>query len=96
MATTARATLSANNDVCGPIVIGPRRTGVFRIEVTGTITVTVQTRVGTTWFAVKKADESTDAAYTADSAGEILAPGEYRLIASGVAAGSAACRLSQS
>lgn len=96
MATTAKATLSANDNVCGPIVIGPRRTGVFRIEVTGTITVAVQTRVGSTWFSVKKGDETTDATYAVDAAGQITAPGEYRLIASGVSGGSAVCRISQS
>lgn len=96
MATTSKATLSANDDVCGPIVIGARRQGVFQIDVTGTITVTLQMKgPSTNWITCKKSDETTDAAYTADAVGQILAPGEYRLLASAVSGGSAVCLLHQ-
>lgn len=96
MATNAKATLSANSDVCGPILIGSRRQGTFRINISGTITVALQSRMeGTNWLTVKKADDSTDASYTADAVGQITAPGEYRLLASGVSGGTAICRLNQ-
>lgn len=97
MAISAKATLSANDDVCGPVVISHRRTGIFQIDVTGTITVTLQVRgPGGNWITCKKADESTDAAYTADYVGQILAQGEYQLVASGVSGGSAVCLLQRS
>ena len=96
MATTSKATLDANSEVCGPIVINPRRQGIFQIDVTGTITVTLQMMgPGGNWITCKKSDETTDAAYTADAVGQITAPGEYQLVASGVSGGSAICLLHQ-
>jgi hypothetical protein len=83
------ATLDADDEICGPLFVDAERMGLFTIDVTGTITVTLQASadLGATYIAVP------DAAYTADTVQTIDSPGVYRLIASGVSGGSAICTM---
>lgn len=84
-------TLDANdetNPVSGEIIVGKTQTAAYDVVVTGTITVTLQRKInGTNWVAV-------EAGYTSSVTKHIVAPGAYRLIASGVSGGSAITSLS--
>lgn len=96
MASQASATLDANDEVCGPIIVAPKHKGRFAIEITGTITVTLKAKMGGTGFiTLKQPDGSTDAAYTASVIGVLEAGAEYQLVASGVSGGSAVCFIGQ-
>ena len=79
-------TLDANdetNPATGTFVVPRGQTASSSVDITGTITVTLQRRIGGTgWLAV-------ETGYTADTTKQIEAPGEYRLIASGTSGGSA-------
>lgn len=89
------ATLDANDETCGPLKLQDGERGDVEINVTGTITVTLQRKLngGSSFFTVKLPDGTTDAAFTADSSFVIEGAGQYQLIASGVSGGSAVCRL---
>lgn len=91
----ATATLDANSETCGPLKVQMGEQADFEIVITGTITVALQRKApgSSTFFTIKKSDETTDATYTASYAGQIMAPGVYQLLASGVSGGSAVCRL---
>lgn len=83
----ATATLDANDEVLGPVTNG--RNGIsYQVDITGTITVTLQASLeGGAWM-------SAATALTADGIGTHNIPGAaYRLIASGVTGGSAICAL---
>jgi hypothetical protein len=83
----ATATLDANDEVLGPVTNG--QNGVsYQVDVTGTITVTLQASLeGGAWMLATTA-------FTADAIGTHNIPGAaYRLIASGVTGGSAVCAL---
>lgn len=83
----ATATLDANDEVLGPVTNG--RNGVsYQVDVTGTITVTLQASLeGGAYFTI-------GSGLTADTIGTHNIPGAaYRLIASGVTGGSAVCAL---
>jgi hypothetical protein len=74
---------SETNPETGTFVCLPGQTASYFIDITGTITVTLQRRIGSSgWIAV-------EAGYTADTTKQIIAPGEYRLIASATSGGSA-------
>lgn len=79
-------TLDANdetNPASGTFVCLPGQTASYFIDITGTITVTLQRRIGSSaWIAV-------ETGYTTDTTKQIISPGEYRLLASGVSGGSA-------
>lgn len=79
-------TLDADNEtnpVTGSFVVPRGQTASYAVDITGTITVTLQRRIGTSgWIAV-------ETGYTSDTTKQIEAPGEYRLIASGTSGGSA-------
>ena len=83
-------TLAANdatNPATGTFVVPRGQTASYAVDITSTITVTLQRRIGTSgWIAV-------ETGYTADTTKQIEAPGEYRLIASGVSGGSAVTNL---
>jgi hypothetical protein len=83
-------TLDANdetNPATGTFIVPRGQTASYAVDVTGTITVTLQRRIGTSgWIAV-------ETGYTSDTTKQIEAPGEYRLIASGVSGGSAVTNL---
>ena len=79
-------TLDADNETnpaSGTLVVPRGQTASYSVDITGTITVTLQRRLGgTAWIAV-------ETGYTSDTTKQIEAPGEYRLIASGTSGGSA-------
>lgn len=79
-------TLDANdetNPASGTFNVPRGQTASYSVDVTGTITVTLQRKIGgTAWIAV-------ETGYTSDTTKQIEAPGDYRLIASGVSGGSA-------
>ena len=79
-------TLDADNETnpaSGTFVVQRGQTASYSVDITGTITVTLQRRIGPGgWIAV-------EAGYTSDTTKQIEAPGEYRLIASGTSGGSA-------
>jgi hypothetical protein len=79
-------TLDANdetNPASGAFVVPVSKTASYIVDITGTITVTLQRRIGASgWIAV-------EAGYTTDTTKQIVSPGEYRLIASGTSGGSA-------
>jgi hypothetical protein len=85
-AMNAPVTLDANDETnpdTGIFTVPRGQTASYSVDITGTITVTLQRRIGgTAWVAV-------EAGYTADTTKQIEAPGQYRLIASGVSGGSA-------
>ncbi|HAH11512.1 MAG TPA: hypothetical protein DCL48_15570 [Alphaproteobacteria bacterium] len=83
----ASGTIDANSETVGPVTNG--RSGVaYQVDITGTITVTLQASLdGATWMTATPA-------FTADAIGTHNIPGAaYRLIASGVTGGSAVCTL---
>lgn len=79
-------TLDANdetNPASGAFVVPVSKTASYLIDITGTITVTLQRRIGASgWVAVEDG-------YTTDTTKQIVSPGEYRLIASATSGGSA-------
>lgn len=79
-------TLSANdatNPGSGTFVVPAGKSASYSVAITGTITVTLQRRIGgTTWIPVEDG-------YTSNQTKQIVSPGEYRLIASGTSGGSA-------
>ena len=81
-------TLTANDQVVGPLTVSSERSGAFQVVITGTITVTLERSLddGANYVAV-------ETGYTASKAGIIDGPGKFRLKASGVSGGSAACVL---
>jgi hypothetical protein len=83
-------TLDANdetNPATGTFVVPRGQTASYALDITGTITITLQRRIGTSgWIAV-------ETGYTGDTTKQIEAPGEYRLIASGTSGGSAITNL---
>ena len=81
-------TLTANDQVVGPLTVTRAQTGAFQIVITGTITVTLERSLdgGSNYVAV-------ETGYTASKAGLVEGPGKFRLKASGVSGGSAACVL---
>ena len=87
MATPVTATLDANEETCGPLVLIKGQEGLMHIAITGTITVTLQRRANGSWISV------TDAAYTASVTTDIVGAGVYQLIASATSGGSAVCML---
>lgn len=71
------------NPASGTFVVPAGKTASYSIDIDGTITVTLQRRIGgTTWIPVEDG-------YTTDQTKQIVSPGEYRLIASGTSGGSA-------
>lgn len=94
MANSATATLDANDEVCGPLSAVNDQRVSFHIVITGTITVSVQRRInGGTFVTITKPDGATAASYTASASFVADAPGDYQLIASGTAGGSAVCNM---
>ena len=83
-------TLDANdetNPATGTFVVPRGQTASYAVDITGTIVVTLQRRIGTSgWIAV-------ETGYTTDTTKQIEAPGEYRLIASGTSGGTAVTNL---
>lgn len=79
-------TLDANdetNPVSGAVIVAKNQTANYDVVITGTITVTLQRRLnGTNWVPV-------ETGYSASTTKQIIAPGSYRLIASGTSGGSA-------
>lgn len=92
MASQATATLDADTEACGPILVAQGKRGSVHVEITGTITVAVQRRMmGSGWVTVDEA--GSPAEFTESFSKALEAPGEYQLIASGTSGGSAVCRL---
>jgi hypothetical protein len=84
MATPVTATLDANDEECGPVNIGPRG-GILEIRgVSGTITLTL-------WRSIDggKNYVTTNESYTSNQSLDIIGEGKFKVIASGVSAGSA-------
>ena len=79
-------TLDANdetNPASGVVTVNKNQTANYDVVITGTITVTLQRRInGTNWVPV-------ETGYSASTTKQIIAPGNYRLIASGTSGGSA-------
>jgi hypothetical protein len=94
MASQATATLDANDEVCGPINVPNGHGAAVHIVVTGTITVTLQRAYGGLAYVTVLKPDGDPAAFTASYTGQIDSPGDYKLVASGVSGGSAACALS--
>lgn len=95
MATFLSQTLSAdgNSSAC---TISPGRHGSFAIDITGTITITVKrswNNVGP--ITIQKPDGITDAVFTADAQGIVVAPGDYIFTASGTSGGTAVIRMDE-
>ena len=86
-----QVTLTANSQTNPPndyLRVLPGQSASYSIAVTGTITVTLNRKVaGSSAIAA-------DTAYTASTSKQIIAPGDYQLIASGVSGGSAITEIS--
>ncbi len=96
MATKAKATLDANDEVCGPINIPNGYVGTGHIVITGGITVSLQRRQSGLAFVTVEKPDGDPAAFTASTTFSIDAPGDYQLIASSRTDGVANCALSAS
>jgi hypothetical protein len=81
-----RRTLSADsqtNPPSGYLRVLPNQSASYSVGITGTITITLNRKVsGGGVVAVEDG-------YTSDTTKQIVAPGEYQLVASGVSGGSA-------
>lgn len=89
-----KATLSVNNDTCGPLEVLVGGRGSVHIEISSTITVSLQRKIGDGGYVtVKLPDGATAASWTSSISMLIDAPGTYQLLASGVSGGSAVCQL---
>lgn len=78
--------LTANNQTDPPnswLRVLPGQTASYSVDITGTITVTLNRKVS------GGATVAVEAGYTSDVTKQIIAPGDYQLIASGVSGGSA-------